>query len=237
MSYKFITEKQDYKGKVLDEHLANGYYRMQELMFTTSFIHSDTNEDISPVFWLRTPVTKITESKTAKLIRKTCKPFSVTFKKAFITDEISDLYELYKNSISHSISPTCFDYLYQNDYENSFDSLMVEIRNGSQLIAIGYYDKGFNSIAGILNFYHPNYKKYSLGKYLILCKIDYAIENKMEWYYTGYITINTTKFDYKIFPDKNAIEILLPVEKLWKLYKHFTKERLEIYFIENIIGL
>lgn len=32
--YKYILDEQKFKGDVLDEHLANGYYGMQEDQFT-----------------------------------------------------------------------------------------------------------------------------------------------------------------------------------------------------------
>ncbi len=105
------------------------------------------------------------------------------------------------------------------------------------MIAVGYFDKGNNSLAGILNFYHPEYKKYSLGKYLILNKIDFALENDIPFYYTGYISTFYTKFDYKLYPDVNAIEVYLPVEKEWQPYNQFDKISLEKYFYENLDNL
>jgi len=51
---------------------------------------------------------------------------------------------------------------------------MIKIRDGAALVVAGYFDIGHQAISNILNFYHPAYKKYSLGKYLILKKIDWA---------------------------------------------------------------
>jgi arginine-tRNA-protein transferase len=115
--------------------------------------------------------------------------------------------------------------------------MMVEIRDCTRLIAVGYFDKGSNSIAGILNFYHPDYKKYSLGKYLILKKIDYALGHGIEFYYTGYMSTIYTKFDYKLYPDTNAIEVWLPVEKEWTSYNLFSKDVMDYYFYRNIADL
>ena len=112
---------------------------------------------------------------------------------------------------------------------------MIEIRTGSNLIAVGYFDLGKNSITGILNFYDPDYKKYSLGKYLILQKIDYAAANSIAFYYTGYLSTAISKFDYKLFPDPGAIEVLLPVEKQWVPYLHLGKEMLENYYYTYLV--
>ena len=95
------------------------------------------------------------------------------------------------------------------------------------LIAFGCFDKGEKSIAGILNAYHPNYKKYSLGKYLILLKLKYCIQNKITYYYTGYIGIGLNYFDYKGFPDENAIQVLLHEPPTWVPYNKLGKSGLE----------
>ena len=53
--------------------------------------------------------------------------------------------------------------------------MMVQVRDGDKLIAVGYFDKGKTAIAGILNMYHPDYKQYSPGKFLMLKKLEYAL--------------------------------------------------------------
>jgi leucyl-tRNA---protein transferase len=231
----YITpDKQGFRGSLLDAYLAQGFYRMQHKMFTLNYMRTDYYDLMLPMFWLRTKVNHIIEGKTAKHIRKTCKNFSFTYKKAQITDEINELYRVYQNAVNFSVSETCASYLHQVDIENPFDSMMVEIKDDTKLIAVGYFDQGSDAIAGILNFYDPAYKKYSLGKYLILKKLDFALSHKISFYYTGYISTIYTKFDYKIYPDGNAIEVLLPIEKEWKPYAEFNKELLENYFYEHI---
>jgi arginine-tRNA-protein transferase len=89
---------------------------------------------------------------------------------------------------------------------------------------------GKNAITGILNFYHPAYNKYSLGKYLILQKIDFALSNNISFYYTGYISTAINKFDYKLFPDVASIEVYLPVERQWLPYLTLGKPLLQEYF-------
>ena len=97
-----------------------------------------------------------------------------------------------------------------------------------------YFDVGEKCIAGILNFYNPAYIKYSLGKYLMLKKLDFARDNNFDFYYTGYISTETNKFDYKIFPDENAMQVFLPVQKQWLPYQQLGKQKLAEYF-ENYI--
>ena len=226
----FLPGENGFKGQILDEFLASGYYRMQHLIFTTNHTTLEPGKESIPVFWLRTEVIKICENKAALAIRKKCLPFTVTCKKAEITTELEELYRLYKNHVDFSASATCWDYLHLDEFDNPYDSRIIEVRDGNCLIAAGYFDLGKNAIAGILNFYHPDYNKFSLGKYLILQKIDYALANGIQYYYTGYISTEITKFDYKLFPDTTAIEVYLPVEKTWVPFALLGKEKLKDYY-------
>lgn len=190
-----------------------------------------------PVFWMRMKVDHVTESSTAKAIRKACKSFTVTYKKAVITAEINDLFYQYRKMIDFDTTFSCSAFLHDDEFKLPFNSMLVEIRDVNRLIAVGFFDKGTNSIAGILNIYHPDYKKYSLGKYLILKKMDYAAEKKIQFFYPGYIAASNSRFDYKLFPDINALEVFLPIEKEWKPYLQCDKKYLVNYFNEHIAEL
>ncbi len=224
-----------FKGAILDELLANGYYRMQHSLFTCNETQVDYDSYSIPVFWLRTLIAKINENKMGESIRKKCFTFSVECKPAIISQEINDLYKLYRNHISFNTSEFCEEYLHQSEFGNPFDSMMIEVRHNNTLIAAGYFDKGEKALTGILNMYHPLYSKYSLGKYLILKKIDYAMANHFTHYYTGYISTSIDKFDYKLFPDINAIEVYLPKDKIWVPYTFYGKELLADYYINNLV--
>ena len=229
----FLPDEHGFKGQILDEWLALGYYRMQHMIFTTHYTAVGPAKENMPVFWLRTEVKKIHENKAAFAIRKKCTSFIVKIKKAAITMELEELYSIYKNHVGFCASATCWEYLHLDEFENPYDSWMIEVRDGSILIAVGFFDKGENAISGILNFYHPAYNKFSLGKYLILQKIDHALANNIPYYYTGYISTAITKFDYKLFPDVKAIEVYLPVEKTWMAYDLLGKEKLKEYSMNH----
>ena len=230
-----LPDENGFKGTHLDDYLALGYYRMQHLIFTTHHTTLDLESSSIPVFWLRTSVAEIKEPKSAIVIRKRCTAFTVAYKKAHISQETEELYSVYRSHVDFRTAETCRSYLHQHGIDDPFDSWMVEIRDASILIAVGYFDKGSKAIAGILNFYHPGYQKFSLGKYLILKKTDYATGNAFPWYYTGYISTLNTKFDYKLFPDSTAVEVYLPVENEWVSYDVLGKNMLEEYFLNHLM--
>jgi arginine-tRNA-protein transferase len=228
--YFILPNELGCKGKLLDAYLAAGYYRMANMIFTTYATQINDTTEALPVFWLRTPVQNIVLNKAAKLIQKKGSQFTCTYKKANITAEVEALYSLYFKHIHFAAASTCFDCLHQAGFENPFTSWMIEVRENNLLIAVGFFDEGADSIAGILNFYHPNYKKYSLGKYLMLLKIKYALANNILFYYTGYLSTKVDKFDYKLFPDVAAIQVYLPAQNQWQPYSNWNKASLQQYY-------
>jgi arginine-tRNA-protein transferase len=208
-------------GPELDAYLEKGWYRLGQIIFTTDFIPHE--ETWCPVFWLRFQLDQVNYGKKQLKLLKANQHFDVQIKPLEITDETEELYQAYKSSVSFEISPTVRNYLFDGSVfgapgQNVFQSNMIEIRDRGRLIATGVFDNGDESMAGIMNFYHPAYYKYSPGKFLMLLKINHAIEKGMTWYYPGYIAYGYSKFDYKLFPDPNAAEIFDPQSRLWLPY-------------------
>ena len=226
-----MSEFEKINDLVLDSCLAMGYYRMQQNVFTTNIIFQE--DEIMPVFWLRTPLNKIRVSSSLKEILRKNKNFDINIETFKNDEEIESLFLLYKSGIDFQTSSSVDAYLFDQTNANVFESIAIKIRDKGKLIAIGIFDKGRHSLAGIMNFYHPDYKKYSLGKFLMIQKIIYGLENDFEFYYTGYISTGTSKFDYKIFPNEEAMEIWHPFEMKWYPYQLLNKEVLgEIFELQ-----
>lgn len=232
-SFYYIAADEDgFKADTLDDLLAAGYYRIQHLMFTCNDTAFEEGGPVIPVFWLRTLVRHCRLQKTANTILKRGAGFSVSFQPAYVDDEVEALYALYKNWVPFSVSSTCADYLNHAFLPQPFDSMMVQVRDRERLIATGYFDKGRQSVAGIMNLYHPQYHKYSLGKLLMLQKLNYALSQNKLFYYTGYISTGSTRFDYKTFPDPAAVEVLLPDKQQWVPYHLLNKAFLSEYHLK-----
>lgn len=233
------SDEMGFKGELLDQYLSLGYYRMRTALFTTNqiFLYRYGNGDLmSPVFWIRTVLTGFRESKASKRIRKNCAYFNVLFKPAEINNDIEDLFSLYKERINFDTYASCRDCMLDTDQcINPFNSWMIEIWDDTTLIAVGYFDIGEKASMAIINFYHPNYSKYSLGKFLMLKTLDFCKQQNMKYYYPGYICTADNKMDYKLFPDTSSIEVLLPKEKVWHSMMSYSKQDLHAYFLKNIM--
>ena len=212
-----------FNGPLLDNLLAQGYYRMRQEIFTTDFIFDKDN--IYHVYWLRFKLADFRFSTAAKKLLKANQHFSVSFTPFQLTGELTALYQLYFSQVNFDAPPTIQDFLFGENnkntkHKNLFESIKIELRDNDHLIAAGFFDKGFSTLAGIMNFYDPAYKKHSPGKLLMLLKMQYAIQNNMSYYYPGYIAYGYKKFDYKLFPNASFAEVYDSGKRLWYPYSN-----------------
>ena len=193
------------KGSELDFFLSIGYFRMQQEIFTCQYVVFDNT--LYSVHWLRIVLADVNYGPKQSRLLRINSVFSVTVKPFILTEEAEALYALYKNSLTFDAPESIEACLMAGARESVFDTYAVEIRDGGKLIAAGIFDKGEDSIAGIMNFYHPDYRRYSLGKYMMLQKIDYARQQQKAYYYPGYLVHKYPKFDYKLFACEEATEV------------------------------
>lgn len=203
----------DMAGQELDEYLAKGWFRMGQTIFTTDFIPVEGK--IHPVYWLRFDVRKVRFGKKQKRLFLINRDFTVAIERLRLTRELEDLYTAYQAHIDFEAPSTVESYLMDGDISNIYDTQIITLRDNGLLIAVGIFDNGRNSMAGIMNFYLPEYKSKSPGKYLMLLKINQAIETGKQYYYPGYIAAGFPKFDYKLFPDISVAELYDAAKEQW----------------------
>lgn len=207
------------KGNILDMYLAAGWYRFGNKIFTIDYFTE--NEEIYLVYWLRYNIQKFTWSKSSKKLLNKNKQFSVIIKPFENTEELERLHSHYFENIDF-VTTSTIEELLEDTSGRFYNTMLIEIRDAGRLIAAGIFDHGSNSIAGIKNIFHPDYKKYSLGKYLMLVKCDYCIREKLLWYYPGYFAPGYKKFDYKLSIDPEATEVCLTDTRKWISYREFV---------------
>ena len=193
-------------GEVLDYYLSLGYYRMQQNLFTCRFL--PLNDALHTVHWLRIRLAQVQYGSKQRRLWRLNEPFAVTIRPFSLTPEYEALYARYLASITFDAPPTLEELLLDGASHSVFDTHVIEVRDNGQLIAAGIFDTGTASIAGIVNFYHPDYHKHSLGKYLLLLKTEHARRQHLAYYYPGYLAHGNPKFDYKLFACEAATEVL-----------------------------
>lgn len=204
------------RGDMLDYYLSQGYYRMHQDLFTCRFLPIDGG--LYTVHWLRFVLADMQYGPEQRRLLRLNERFSMSIRPFRITHELEELYALYRSSITFDAPETVEAFMLADATHNVFTTEVIELRDGEQLIAAGIFDSGLQSLAGIMNFYHPQYRKHSLGKYLMLLKINHALSQRKAYYYPGYMVHNYPKFDYKLFPCLPATEVFDCVSGLWLPY-------------------
>ena len=203
-------------GDFLDYYLAQGYYRMGQNLFTCQFLPLETG--VYTTHWLRLAVAKVTYGPKQRQLFRLNERFTVASRPFRLTPEYESLYALYYQSIDFDANPSLGDLLLEGSPHNVFDTHVLEVRDGERLIAVGVFDHGTDTLAGIVNFYDPAYRKHSLGKYLMLLKLEHARRHGIGYYYPGYLVHNYPKFDYKLWACATATEVFNARTHQWRLF-------------------
>ena len=207
------------RGDALDFYLAKGYYRMQQDLFTCQFVPFDGR--IYTAHWLRLALNRVQWGpEQRRLLRRNAR-LAATVQPLRLTPEHEDLYTRYRDNITFDAAPTVAAVLLGDAVHNVFNTYAIELRDGTRLVAVGIFDLGHRTIAGILNYYDPDYRRDSLGKYLLLLKINYATRARLQYYYPGYMVQGYPKFDYKLSVSPSATEVFDSIRGLWQ---HFSTE-------------
>ncbi len=210
------------RGEFLDAFLSAGWYRMGKFIFTTNYIKPFDDGQLFRVFWLRYKVREVAYSKSAQKILNAGKGFSWRYRPFETSPEMLDLHDRYRAGIDFQIGDDLEEFS-EIRASKIYDTYKVEVFDGATLIAVGIFDVGDNAIAGIKNFYNHDYARYSPGKLLMILKHLFCLEHGFDYYYPGYFSTELAKFDYKLFLDKRATEVLYPEMDAWVGYERFAQ--------------
>lgn len=213
----YFQLKEPLQPKLMDLLLEQGYYRMRQTLFTTSATINDDGLVIH-VIWARVLLGQFAPGKLHRELTRRNRQFTCTLQDASIDEEIEALYAIYAKGVNFDAPESASAFLIGESEHNYFPGKMWQVRDGERLIAVGYFDEGEQSAAGILNFYHPEYKKFSLGKWLYLESVRYATESGKKYFYPGYIALGFPKFDYKLLAGKERVELWDMANNVWVPY-------------------
>jgi arginyl-tRNA--protein-N-Asp/Glu arginylyltransferase len=138
-------DQHGFKGEILDELLAKGYFRLFNKMFTSNTVDVEQVGDsmyIEPIFWLRTVIDKIKTDKKQQHIFKKCASFTTTIKTLKITPAIEKLFLKYRNHVSFDAGDIIDDYKILIKQKRPFESKMILVKEKDKLIALGIFDCG-----------------------------------------------------------------------------------------------
>ncbi len=208
----------------LDDYLSKGWFRMGQAVFTTNFLNFK-NQFYSAI-WLRVELNHYSPDPTFRKLLKLNSSFRVEFNKCDINQKKEDLFALYRQSVSFDASESIHQQLLgsNSNSETVYDTHEICVYDGNKLIAAGFFDIGKTAAEGISSFYHPDYKKYSLGKFLIYSKIQYCKNLGLEYFYPGYFVPGYKAFDYKLSIGTKDLHFFSFVLKKWISISQFSND-------------
>lgn len=212
--------------KDLDAHLEDGWFRMGQAIFTTNFLKF--KEIVYSAIWLRIDLRTFEPSNTQQKVRKLNSKFTVEIREAYIDDTKELLFERYQNHVSFDPAPNLQQLLYGHGANDIYETLEICIYDGSKLIACGFFDLGSSTSAGISCFYDPDYKKHSLGKYLMYLKMDFSKQRGLDFFYLGYFAPGYPLFDYKLDLSRKSLEYLDLVTDVWLPIDQFSYDAIPL---------
>jgi arginyl-tRNA--protein-N-Asp/Glu arginylyltransferase len=203
----------------LDEYLSRGWFRMHQSIFTThQLLFDDTWYE---AIWLRVCLENFGADKKYRTLQKHNGKFRTEIKKAHLSYQQEALFEQYRESVGFETSPSLDWLLYGNKLNNIYNTFMINVFDANKLIGVGFFDLGKTSAAGICSIYHPDYKKYSLGRFMIYEKMFACKSKNFRYFYPGYFVPGYPPFDYKLKIGTTALEYLDAIEQKWLPIKDF----------------
>lgn len=196
---------EDLSGNYLDCLLALGWFRMRQTIFTTSHIPDVDLFTLKKVWWLRYEVNQIRSHASHRAIYKMNHAFRVSYQPfETASPEEEALFNLYREHLPFQTFESLHDALFSEEPNSIYTSQSVRIHDGNRLIALGIFDIGDTAAASIIHCYDPEYKKFSLGKYLMLLTINFLKKHHFQYYYPGYMMSGNARLDYKLFLGKEV---------------------------------
>lgn len=211
-------------GSDLDTYLERGWFRMGQTIFTTNFAH--VKDDLLSTIWLRADLEAYEQDRTHTQLIKRNGAFVSAIRPAEITPEKENLFARYRASLTFPVAESLRHLLFGNETvtdRSIYNTWEVTLRDGDKLIACGFFDLGAASAQGIVSFYDPQYKKFSLGKYVIYSKIQYCKNLGLKYFYPGYFVPGNPNFDYKLMVAREVLQFLCLHTHSWRSVSDFTE--------------
>jgi len=223
MAYRKLHYPPELSGEALDGFLAEGWYRMNQAIFTITHTFRESRLDFCPVWWLRFPVGALENHRSHARIRRRSQHLQVRLESPFQIHPIyNELYARYLAAVPFDGYTSIQEALYGEGDPNMgtiYNSHAWVVSDGDKPVAVGIFDLGCSSAASILHFYDPAYAGFSLGKYLMLLTVDYLRALGCQWYYPGYVVCGDARFDYKLFLGRRQASYFDPQLQSWQPFR------------------
>jgi len=185
---RFITPAQmDFLWALGWRHFGEYFFRYSE-SFEEEMLH------VQPV---RIDLKRFKFSESQKRILRKNADLSVEILPTVINDEKIALFELHKKRFDHNIPASLYTFLSEKPDTVPCENLSIEVRKEGKLLAVSFLDLGAKATSSVYAIFHTEESKRSLGVLTMLLEIQYSLEKKCDYYYSGYTYLEPSHYDYK----------------------------------------
>ena len=179
----------------IDVLLADGWRHFGTHFYRYNIgVYADRLRRVLP---LRVRLADFALSKSQRRILKRNQNLQTVFRPVEITPEKEHLFERHKRRFAHSVPDSLYDFL-------SFDPAIVPcaalelcVYEDKKLLAATFFDVGASAVSAVYAMFEPTETARSLGIFMMLATINYAIETGKTHYYPGYAYVEKSFYDYK----------------------------------------
>lgn len=232
--YKALRTSSSIRPEELDQYLSRGWFRKDQRMYTTPFLQEEGYQ-FRDVIWLRHRLTAFQFPEWFSIMKHDGQ-FSIEITDAQPTASHEFLYQTYIDAQRDQRQSSLEAILYGDACETVFNTKMINIHCGEELVAAAFFDLGETSAASIVQFHNPAYTLYGLDKLLFYLAVESAINQGMSFFYTGFFTPGNPRFDHKLEIDKCSLEFYQSIYKAWYPFRLFKDEHLSLPLISQKLG-
>lgn len=209
---------------VLDDLLAQGWYRMRQAVFTCRYLLG--RRGLYTAVWTRLPLRGHVPGKAQRRrMRRIEERFRVEVRPWQLTDEHALLYRRYRQHVGGDRSDELEEVLHDDSARDIFDSMEVRISEpDGRIVAFSVFDRGRRSLQSIVGVYDPELGRFGLGIATMLFEVRYGADHGYEYHYAGYVVPGVESFEYK--REAGALEFYDPRAAAWRPMDELEVDRL-----------
>ncbi|MCS6820885.1 MAG: arginine-tRNA-protein transferase [Microscillaceae bacterium] len=201
MSYllSYSMFKEHAPPQEMDNLWAKGWRHFGQYFFCYNLaIHENKQVKVIP---LRIKISDYVPSKRHRKITKKCQMagMHVDYQPITINETKHQIFEFQKKRFKDNKPCIIYDFLHpDNPAQNPCPAMECCVYNAqNQLIAVSFFDVGSTALSSVYAMFLPEYEKFSLGIYTILCEITFAQQHQKSYLYLGYCYDVPSFYDYK----------------------------------------
>lgn len=181
--------------EVMDELWSVGWRHFGPDFFRASLMAEETA--LKRQIPLRIAVPEFRMSKGQRRTYRKNQDLTLSMKPAVPGAEEERLFQMHKQRFQRNVPDELRDFLGDRPHGSPCPCLQLSVLLDGVLIAASFLALGRRSCSSIYAVFDPDHSKRRLGVFTMLAELEYAKAHGLDYFYSGYATIESSCYDYK----------------------------------------